>query len=91
MARRRQVAPLLPAVDPVPDRLRRFVVEDWVTPGEIPPYLPTTVNGKAPTAAYIAEARETLAWGRYRRALRLWQVEHATARRPPLRGAPAHD
>ena len=74
MARRRMVAP--PPAEPLPEHLARFTVADWVAPGEVPPHQPTLVNGQPPTAGYIAEAREILAWGRYRRALRLWQVEH---------------
>ena len=74
MMRRRQ--PPEPAVEPLPEHLAHFRETDWVTPGEIPPHMPITVNGSPPDAAYIAEAREILAWGRYRRALRLRQVEH---------------
>lgn len=74
MARRRPAA--VPSTEPVPDHLARFVEEDWVAPGEVPPHLPTTVNGGPPTADYIAEEREILAWGRWRRAKRRWLAEH---------------
>ena len=72
---RRRLLPESPTV--IPGHLARFTVDEWVAPGEIPPHLPTTVNGQPPTAGYVAEAREILAWGRHRRALRDW---HAATR-----------
>jgi len=82
MARRRRPIRPVPSGEPIPERLARCAVEDWVAPDEVPPHLPTTVNGRPPDAAYIAGTLTFLARSRHRDALTSWLVARPGAQRP---------
>ncbi len=76
MAKRRTVEPAPVETPELPERLRRCIVENWVSPAGVPPHMTTIVNGRPPTADYVFDALLIRAYGLYRRSLNAWCQEH---------------